>query len=54
MRSTKIDLAYFQNKCKKVFGDAYNPDVFETNIIMGSTEMSANHIVFTNGGQDPW
>jgi hypothetical protein len=54
MRSTKVNLKYYNDKCKAIFGDEYLPNVPETNLLMGATTMSVTNIVFTNGGEDPW
>ncbi|KRX07316.1 hypothetical protein PPERSA_06931 [Pseudocohnilembus persalinus] len=53
-RSTKVDLDYFEQKCLDIFGDDYIPNVPQTNLIMGSTDLRVPNLIFTNGLEDPW
>ncbi|KRX07315.1 hypothetical protein PPERSA_06930 [Pseudocohnilembus persalinus] len=54
MRSTLVDVKYFQDLCENIYGKGYLPKVQDTNTIMGGTKMRTENIIFTNGGQDPW
>lgn len=54
VRSSKVDTRYHLDLCKNVFGEGVYPNVDETNIYYGGTEIAGSKIVFTNGSQDPW
>ena len=54
MRSSLLKLDFWQEYCKDIFGESITNRADETNIEYGSTELRANNIFFTNGGEDPW
>lgn len=54
MRSKNVDIEYFHRMCNYAFGTDYWPQTNVTNLMMGSTQMRTNNIIFTNGVQDPW
>lgn len=47
MRSLLIDVKYFENKCKEVFGDDYLPDVPLTNLMMGGRNFIVDNVIFS-------
>lgn len=56
VRSTKIDLAYHQDGCKRIFGldMAGNENFVNQKFYWPLLEASTSNILYTNGSQDPW
>jgi hypothetical protein len=54
MRSGLIDLEYWRDHCKSIFGEAFTPNVTHTNIDLGSLSLRGSKILFTNGSEDIW
>ena len=55
MRSKDLDLAYWNNYCKKIFGDDIGqPATDEVNKLYGGLDMTANNLLFLNSQEDPW
>ncbi|KAK7346377.1 hypothetical protein VNO80_20895 [Phaseolus coccineus] len=54
IRSSKLDTKYHLDLCKNVFGEGVFPDVDETNLYYGGTNIAGSKIIFSNGSQDPW
>ncbi|KAK8471572.1 hypothetical protein PHAVU_003G260000 [Phaseolus vulgaris] len=54
IRSSKLDTKYHLDLCRNVFGEGVFPDVDETNLYYGGTNIAGSKIIFSNGSQDPW
>ncbi|KAF2075083.1 hypothetical protein CYY_003603 [Polysphondylium violaceum] len=54
IRSTQVNMTYFQNHCEQVFGVAMWPNVENTNIYYGGNNTAGTNILYINGSQDPW
>lgn len=53
-RSTKIDLPYHHEVCKRAFGLDGAAPTADTNDVFLTPALDADHIFFTNGSDDPW
>lgn len=54
IRSTKVNLKYYQDLCANVFGKGLVTDTSTTNLFYGGRRIRGSRIFFVNGSQDPW
>jgi len=55
LRSSKIDLGFHIELCKRAFGPSMlGPDVDQTNAYYGGNHTKSSKIYFPNGSVDPW
>ncbi|KAL9646966.1 hypothetical protein ABK040_013824 [Willaertia magna] len=57
IRSRRLTLNYFFEKCYKIFGKKILPNTVFTNVDYGSTKVlniTTGKTIFVNGSQDPW
>jgi len=54
LRSAKVDLKYFREHCRDVFGKELWPDTEAGNRNTGGKNIKGSNIYFINGGMDPW
>jgi hypothetical protein len=56
LRSDEIDLAFWQDYCKRIFGKPMEtrPHMKKTNLFYGGMKIHGTNIFFSNGSEDPW
>jgi len=54
IRSQMVNITYYRELCRSVFGRVALPDVNATNELYGGEKIGGTRIFFVNGSQDPW
>lgn len=57
LRSENIDLQFYKKWCNDAYKmDAYDvwPNVETTETYWGGLNLNVDHLIMTNGGEDPW
>lgn len=54
LRSSRVDVNFFLNFCKEIFGDDVTPDVQLANLKRGGMALDVSNLIMVNGCEDPW
>lgn len=59
MRSSILDIDFYKNLCELTFGKDETgnyvwTDIERTNTFLGGLDLNVDHLIFTNGSEDPW
>ena len=54
MRSAALDMSYWPEYCKRVFGAEIPTKTDATNKFYGALDITGDNIFFLNGSEDPW
>ncbi|CAK79704.1 unnamed protein product (macronuclear) [Paramecium tetraurelia] len=53
-RSQQLKLDFFRNLCEYSYGISIFPDEERTNAYFGGLDINVDHLIFSNGSDDPW
>jgi Serine carboxypeptidase S28 len=54
MRSSLINMSFYQQWCEQVFGIPIWPDINQINVEFGGRNIQSSNTILTNGCEDPW
>eukprot|EP01091_Cochliopodium_minus_P014948 TRINITY_DN5194_c0_g1_i1.p1 TRINITY_DN5194_c0_g1~~TRINITY_DN5194_c0_g1_i1.p1 ORF type:complete len:461 (-),score=118.38 TRINITY_DN5194_c0_g1_i1:16-1398(-) len=54
LRSSRVNLEYFKDFCRKIYGEGIWADTAQTNAMFGGRNVQGTNILFINSSQDPW